>query len=201
MVGQERQDGKHDHPDATQNNGCRAVLTFFQHILIVSLGGGSRRRDFSILFAEIEPPNRGGTCPGTFQSLDVSGTQAASLVFARDEVERDFTGLSESHSSIEVDGALVGGADMKPGDEAFATMVSRKVPDQVFRIAFAAVIGVRADSTDLGIALEGEALTAHRDQSSVGANAEVKAHLAGSGAEEAWECEVGEGYHLGCMVV
>jgi hypothetical protein len=129
VVGQERQDGKHDHPDATQNNGCRAVLTFFQHILIVSLGGGSRRRYCSILFTEIEPPNRGGTSPRTLHSLDVSGTQPVSLVFAGDEVERDFTGLSESHSSIEVDGALVGGADMKPGDEAFAAMISHKMPD------------------------------------------------------------------------
>jgi hypothetical protein len=129
VVGQKRQDGKHDHPDATQNNGCRAILTFFQHILIVSLGGRSRRRYFSILFAGIEPPKRGGTSPRTFQSLDVSGTQPASLVFARDEVERDFTGLSESHSSIEVDGTLVGGGDMKPGDQAFATMVSYKMPD------------------------------------------------------------------------
>src|ERR1700761_3078081 len=51
VVGQERQDGKHDHPDATQGNGCRAVLTFFQHTLIVSLGYGSRRRSFLTLLA------------------------------------------------------------------------------------------------------------------------------------------------------
>lgn len=115
-------------------------------------------------------------------------------------MERDFTDLSESHPSIEVDGTLIGGADMKPGDEPFATMASRKMPDQIFRIAFAAVIGVCTDAADFGIAVEGEALAAHCDQLPVGANAEVRTHLAGFGAEEAGKCEVGEGHHLGCVV-
>ena len=36
------------------------------------------------------------------------------LVFATDMVKDDFAGFDESHTEIELDGAIVVGADMKP---------------------------------------------------------------------------------------
>jgi hypothetical protein len=89
---------------------------------------------FSTRFEEIEAAYRRGDAVDLLKALDVllqrlvdivGNAFVVLLIFARDEVERDSANFSKPHSSIKVDGAMVGVGDMKPGDEAFATMISR----------------------------------------------------------------------------
>jgi hypothetical protein len=68
-------------------------------------------------------------------------------------MELDLAGYGESHPEVKLYCAMVLGADMEPGDQALAAMISRKMPDKACSVAFAAMCWVRADATDLGVAV------------------------------------------------
>ena len=115
----------------------------------------------------------------------------------RDALDGDLLGDDEAHAQVEIDGALVGGADVHPRDVAGAALLADDFPDEGGGVTVAAMRGVSAQAADLGVAGEHDALAAHGDEVAMMADAEVGAHLAGAWAEEAGEGEVGEGDHGG----
>ena len=50
-------------------------------------------------------------------------------------MEGDLADYVEPHFSIEIDGMMVVGADMEPGDESVAAVVSHKLPDEACGVA------------------------------------------------------------------
>ena len=117
-------------------------------------------------------------------------------IAAGDAVDLDRVGDDESHPEIKLDGVLIRRGDMEPGEDAFTAVFSREAPDEARGKSLAAMRRVSANATDLGVAVEDHSLATHRDEFAAGADAEVGAHLAGSYAEEAGKCEVGQGDHL-----
>ena len=75
-------------------------------------------------------------------------------------------------------------------------MVYYKLPDDGGCVAVAAMIGMSADATDLGIAIEHDAFAAHGDEFSLVSNAKVGAHPVGSVAKEAGKRKRGESDHV-----
>ena len=69
-------------------------------------------------------------------------------------MELDSANFSESHPSVKLDGVMVLGADVEPGDEAFAAMILGYPPDKACGVALAAMGGMGADTTDLRVARE-----------------------------------------------
>ena len=68
-------------------------------------------------------------------------------------MELDLASYRESQPQIKIDGVVVFGADMKPGDQAVTAMISRKMPDKIRGVTFAAMCGMSADAADLGVAV------------------------------------------------
>lgn len=79
-------------------------------------------------------------------------------------MQHNSSDLSESHPLVEFDGVLVRGADMEPGDEAIATVVSRQLPHERGGVPFTAMCRVSADPADLRVAVERQPLASHCDQ-------------------------------------
>jgi len=78
-------------------------------------------------------------------------------------MEFDLAGHRKSHPEIKLDGFVVFGADMEPGDQAFTTMILYEMPDKIGRVTFAAMCGMRANAADLRVAVESYTFPAHRD--------------------------------------
>ena len=83
--------------------------------------------------------------------------------------------------------------------QAFAAMFSRKMPDKARSMTFAAMCGMCADGTDLGVAVERDTFAAHCDQFAAGSHSIVGAHFARAAAEETRERKVSECDHLVCI--
>jgi hypothetical protein len=111
-------------------------------------------------------------------------------------MENHSASFDKAHPAIKLYGAMICGSDVEPGNEAVAAMVSDEVPDEAFRVPFATMIRMGADSADLWVPVKRQALATHGDQFTLGPYPEVRAHLAGSAAKEAWEGDVCEGDHL-----
>ena len=88
-------------------------------------------------------------------------------------MELDFASDGESQLQVEFDRAMVLRADMEPGDQAFAAVISREMPDKTRSMAPTTICGVRADAANFGVAVECDTFAAHRDQFSVGTHAEI----------------------------
>lgn len=94
---------------------------------------------------------------------------------------------------------LVCSSYVEPRGEAVAAMLAHEMPDEVGGVALAAMIGVGAEAADFRIPRKCQALASHGDEVVSGTYSVIRAHGAGSGAEEAGEGEVGEGDHFGCV--
>src|SRR5882757_10428083 len=82
-------------------------------------------------------------------------------IVAADAMELDGAGYRKSHSSIKLYRMMVLGADMEPGDQAFAPMISSEMPDQACGVTSAAMRWMSTDSANLGVAVECYTFTAH----------------------------------------
>src|SRR5439155_4861506 len=138
--------------------------------------------------------------PTRFAHLTTSIREGASIV-AADAMELDLAGQGESQPQIQFDGVMVFGADVEPGHQAFTTMISHELPDKTRSKTFAAMCGMRAYATDLGVAVERQTFATHRDQFPAGSHTIVGAHFARSAAKEARKRERGERNHLGRVCV
>jgi hypothetical protein len=75
-------------------------------------------------------------------------------------------------------------------------MISYEMPDEIRSVTVAAMCGMRTDTADFGVAVEGYTFAAHRDQFAAGSHTIVGAHFACPAAKEDWEHEGCERDHL-----
>lgn len=92
-------------------------------------------------------------------------------------MESDLADLLEPHSKVEFDGAMVLVADFEPGYKPVSAMISYELPDEARSKAFATMCRMCADAADLGVAVERQALAAHRDQFAIRSRARGQHHL------------------------
>ena len=102
-------------------------------------------------------------------------------------MESDLADLLEPHSTVEFDGAMVLVADMEPGYKPVSAMISHELPDEARSKAFATMCRMCADAADLGVAVERQALAAHRDQVAIRSRARSNAITTNPFRTSFWE--------------
>src|SRR5262249_4706888 len=118
-----------------------------------------------------------------------------SSFLAEDPIEHDLADHLEPHSEVEFNCAMVRDANMQPGHKVVTTMISDDFPDDGRSDAFATMRRIYANAADFGVAVEHQALAAHRNQLPVRSHAAVRAHFTRLFAKEAGERQVCERDH------
>lgn len=116
-------------------------------------------------------------------------------------MQRNPANLPESHPTIKFEGVMVCRTDMQPRDEAIATMISHQLPHEGCSVAFASMRRMRADTTDLRVAVKRQALATHCNQLPLEPNAIIGTHLARPPAKKTGKRERRQRNHLRSVVV
>jgi hypothetical protein len=86
------------------------------------------------------------------------------LARSLESVKVDLAKGYEAEAMVEADGGLVRGYDMQDRSRLKASLVGQDVCGECGCVALATIVRVRADSADLTIWIEDEALSGHSDE-------------------------------------
>jgi hypothetical protein len=111
-------------------------------------------------------------------------------------MEHDGADALEAQGRVKIDRTRVRGSDVQPGTQAVASMTPYKMTDDIAREPLSAMRRMRADSAKFRVALEPQALTAHRDQLAVHPDTAVGPHAIRPRTKKTGKCNICERDHL-----
>ena len=112
-----------------------------------------------------------------------------------------FPSYAEAQAFVEGDGACIVAAHVQEGHLAAVADAAHDLGHQSGGVAFAQMIRVSADGTDLGVSGDFQALSRHGDQLSFVTNSDVVPEFMRACAEGAGLCERREFEHVGRVIV